>query len=139
MPEAHMLKRQRCERGDGDRIGRPGFFWSIQNILEILEGGLGLTVHVDHIPQFLQRSEDKEGVDPEGEKLPEGDLLGENQIEHQAEDARPEKVDRRSLDKAQAPEITDLLQFQLQDLLCRDRKSTRLNSSHGYISYAVFC
>src|SRR2546429_7684948 len=24
-------------------------------------------------------------------------------------------------------------------LLTRDRKSTRLNSSHGYISYAVFC
>src|SRR2546429_2592154 len=22
---------------------------------------------------------------------------------------------------------------------CRDRKSTRLNSSHGYIPYAVFC
>src|SRR2546429_1575052 len=26
-----------------------------------------------------------------------------------------------------------------QRLLKRDRKSTRLNSSHGYISYAVFC
>src|SRR2546422_8157951 len=25
------------------------------------------------------------------------------------------------------------------ELLERDRKSTRLNSSHGYISYAVFC
>src|SRR2546429_3802379 len=24
-------------------------------------------------------------------------------------------------------------------LECEDRKSTRLNSSHGYISYAVFC
>src|SRR2546422_5787123 len=24
-------------------------------------------------------------------------------------------------------------------LIIRDRKSTRLNSSHGYISYAVFC
>src|SRR2546422_2058184 len=24
-------------------------------------------------------------------------------------------------------------------MLRRDRKSTRLNSSHGYISYAVFC
>src|SRR2546422_3766382 len=24
-------------------------------------------------------------------------------------------------------------------VLSRDRKSTRLNSSHGYISYAVFC
>src|SRR2546429_1231350 len=27
----------------------------------------------------------------------------------------------------------------LNDSLSRDRKSTRLNSSHGYISYAVFC
>src|SRR2546422_4916271 len=26
-----------------------------------------------------------------------------------------------------------------QFLAFRDRKSTRLNSSHGYISYAVFC
>src|SRR2546422_6298206 len=24
-------------------------------------------------------------------------------------------------------------------IVCEDRKSTRLNSSHGYISYAVFC
>src|SRR6266436_8471399 len=28
---------------------------------------------------------------------------------------------------------------QQQVLGCLDRKSTRLNSSHGYISYAVFC
>src|SRR5256884_4223691 len=27
----------------------------------------------------------------------------------------------------------------LDDGTARDRKSTRLNSSHGYISYAVFC
>src|SRR5687768_17788181 len=27
----------------------------------------------------------------------------------------------------------------LRDPLGQDRKSTRLNSSHGYISYAVFC
>src|SRR3989449_6937327 len=26
-----------------------------------------------------------------------------------------------------------------KELIYRDRKSTRLNSSHGYISYAVFC
>src|SRR2546422_9718821 len=26
-----------------------------------------------------------------------------------------------------------------QQIGARDRKSTRLNSSHGYISYAVFC
>src|ERR1041385_2542881 len=28
---------------------------------------------------------------------------------------------------------------QTKALVLRDRKSTRLNSSHGYISYAVFC
>src|SRR2546422_7946854 len=37
----------------------------------------------------------------------------------------------------------DLVQAELLKLIAgmvnRDRKSTRLNSSHGYISYAVFC
>src|SRR2546429_8998833 len=32
-----------------------------------------------------------------------------------------------------------LLDFLRADDVNRDRKSTRLNSSHGYISYAVFC
>src|SRR2546429_6649326 len=31
-------------------------------------------------------------------------------------------------------ETTQVVEFEF-----RDRKSTRLNSSHGYISYAVFC
>src|SRR6266436_3076209 len=38
--------------------------------------------------------------------------------ERRAEDAQPARMDARNH---------------------RDRKSTRLNSSHGYISYAVFC
>src|SRR2546429_1476633 len=32
-----------------------------------------------------------------------------------------------------------LLSKKTIETLIRDRKSTRLNSSHGYISYAVFC
>src|SRR2546422_3693797 len=32
-----------------------------------------------------------------------------------------------------------ILQEPCAGLSSRDRKSTRLNSSHGYISYAVFC
>src|SRR3989449_5597772 len=31
------------------------------------------------------------------------------------------------------------LESEVEEFLYRDRKSTRLNSSHGYISYAVFC
>src|SRR2546429_4831139 len=29
--------------------------------------------------------------------------------------------------------------WKIRNIVHRDRKSTRLNSSHGYISYAVFC
>src|SRR5687768_18510436 len=36
--------------------------------------------------------------------------------------------------------LVELRQYVLRPALhCLDRKSTRLNSSHGYISYAVFC
>src|SRR2546429_5243616 len=35
--------------------------------------------------------------------------------------------------------VSGLLQKKAMTSLPEDRKSTRLNSSHGYISYAVFC
>src|SRR2546422_1473757 len=47
----------------------------------------------------------------------------------------------RSLLLQLRPRAGDLPQAGPRDGLgaARDRKSTRLNSSHGYISYAVFC
>src|SRR3989449_2240365 len=44
-------------------------------------------------------------------------------------------VDGRPLETQQLLELG----IQIADALDADRKSTRLNSSHGYISYAVFC
>src|SRR3712207_6986830 len=38
-----------------------------------------------------------------------------------------------------AAEVVELDQHRQRRLLRRDRKSTRLNSSHANISYAVFC
>src|SRR2546429_1087292 len=35
--------------------------------------------------------------------------------------------------------LQDGVEHRIRDLVGEDRKSTRLNSSHGYISYAVFC
>src|SRR2546422_1261205 len=35
--------------------------------------------------------------------------------------------------------LSGMRPFGARRLQLRDRKSTRLNSSHGYISYAVFC
>src|SRR2546429_3392986 len=45
-------------------------------------------------------------------------------------------VHKISMHECPRHKITDSFDFFPQRL---DRKSTRLNSSHGYISYAVFC
>src|SRR2546422_2703027 len=49
----------------------------------------------------------------------------------------PPRSEPRALPKRDAPK--DKPQRSDPELRRRDRKSTRLNSSHGYISYAVFC
>src|SRR5207245_7834898 len=51
--------------------------------------------------------------------------LGERQVDPQVGEA--ERAEARGLAPGQGPAVA------------RDRKSTRLNSSHGSISYAVFC
>src|SRR2546422_1662394 len=38
-----------------------------------------------------------------------------------------------------SPKAAAIIPHHRHDTHRRDRKSTRLNSSHGYISYAVFC
>src|SRR2546429_1669492 len=45
----------------------------------------------------------------------------------------------RMLAARQPPRVPHTLTQAQVEALLRDRKSTRLNSSHGYISYAVFC
>src|SRR5687768_9895599 len=50
--------------------------------------------------------------------------------------APPEATE--NLQRAEPPSGNRLLPPAALEVL-RDRKSTRLNSSHGYISYAVFC
>src|SRR2546429_5692176 len=52
--------------------------------------------------------------------------------------AAPEIADYVSALKQHSHKLVVLALRQLLRLV-RDRKSTRLNSSHGYISYAVFC
>src|SRR5687768_18167750 len=61
-------------------------------------------------------------VDPHGEAVC-SDEVG---VERKLEDASVRRA------RCQASEVGDVARP-------RDRKSTRLNSSHGYISYAVFC
>src|SRR2546422_8261815 len=50
-----------------------------------------------------------------------------------------EELDRVHEAAKRDPSFWTELNALLKDYVGRDRKSTRLNSSHGYISYAVFC
>src|SRR5205809_4128848 len=51
---------------------------------------------------------------------------------------KPVNAKKELMDSYLTDHMVNLTPSQLQNLI-GDRKSTRLNSSHGYISYAVFC
>src|SRR2546429_6966701 len=55
-----------------------------------------------------------------------------------AEVATATSADTKRFVRAEAQRLLGSLHVAEQDIAL-DRKSTRLNSSHGYISYAVFC
>src|SRR2546422_4465102 len=48
-------------------------------------------------------------------------------------------IDEAADDPVTVARVNVLGNVHVLDACVRDRKSTRLNSSHGYISYAVFC
>src|SRR2546422_1285611 len=54
-----------------------------------------------------------------------------------SKDASPEPCKTRGSEMLRAGAFQNPEFYKAQAM--RDRKSTRLNSSHGYISYAVFC
>src|SRR3712207_6849697 len=54
-------------------------------------------------------------------------------------DADPELVGLQPLGVRRPAVAPHLLGAARQDVVAQDRKSTRLNSSHANISYAVFC
>src|SRR5687768_18033835 len=50
-----------------------------------------------------------------------------------------DQVRRASDDRSRRADVREMLDKRRCSHQGADRKSTRLNSSHGYISYAVFC
>src|SRR5687768_5056458 len=108
---AQIIDRNgRCRLG----IGR-----CAQDLLEVRERRLRLPIDVDHVSHLLQRPEDEERIDEEREELPDGDLLREDQVEHQQQDHRAHEVDGRALHEAEAADVAHLPQLELEDLLRR--------------------
>src|SRR2546422_8051666 len=91
----------------------------------------------------MQASEvnlDRPCANQRAERHPREFVMGRLVHEHDRQDrgaARLMDIRDRGLDRVtRRDDVVDNQDFQGRDL---DRKSTRLNSSHGYISYAVFC
>src|SRR5690625_6142584 len=66
----------------------------------------------------------------------EGDLEGS--VIHLTQGAEPERFDSRTLPSLKHA-LAEVVPYEITYIPCGDRKSTRLNSSHVAISYAVFC
>src|SRR3954470_10924626 len=100
-----------------DRRHRLWITRRLQNLPEVDERDFGLPIDVDDVAQLLHRPEDEERVEQQREKLPDRDLLREDQIQHHEQNAGPQQVDRRTLDEAQAADVLHFLELEPQDLL----------------------
>src|SRR3989449_7709314 len=74
---------------------------------------------------------------PQGE--PEGATRAELRLHADGAAVQLDQAFREREAEARPFVAAALARVELHELLKQDRKSTRLNSSHGYISYAVFC
>src|SRR5208282_5743561 len=116
MLKTDALKLQRHQLVNRLRIGRLRIARGVENLLKIVQRDFGFAINVDDVPQLLQRRKDEKRINHQREKLPDGDLLPKNQVEHQEQNAGAQGVDRRPLDETQAAQILHFLEFELQNL-----------------------
>src|SRR2546427_11905861 len=65
--------------------------------------------------------------------LKRGTIVGKGVVNNRMSAAMFARLERAKVPTHYLGTLSD------REMLCRDRKSTRLNSSHSQISYAVFC
>src|SRR5260370_23694555 len=116
MLKTNLVKLQRHEFLNRLRIGRLRIARRVENLLKVLQRDFGFAINIDDVPQLLQRRKNEERINHQREKLPYGDLLPKNQIEHQKQNAGAQRVDGRPLDETQAAQVFHFLEFKLQNL-----------------------
>src|ERR1035438_1951667 len=115
MLKADAFELERHEFVNRFGIGGLGVARGIENVLEIIQRDFSFAIDVDHVSEFLQGAEDEEGINPEGKELADGDLLAEDQVEHQEQNTAAQRVDGCALDETQTAQILYLLEFELKD------------------------
>src|SRR5687768_15092220 len=118
MSEADISKLKRLKIRQRNRILRLRILGNREDGAKVLQRDLSLPVSVDDVAELLQRAEDEERVNEQREELTDGDLLREDQIQHEEKNARPQQVHECSLNEAETPQVPHLLQLQLKDFVC---------------------
>src|SRR2546422_11655543 len=115
MLEDHVVEIYPADAHHRNRLQGPRLSWRLQNVFEVLQRNLGLTINVDDVPDFLQRTENEERINPQREEFANRDLARKNQVKHQAEDRSAQRIYRRALNEAEAAEVLHFLQLEVED------------------------
>src|SRR5579859_864991 len=116
MLKAHLLELEGHKPFNRLRINWLGIARGVENILKVLQRHLGFAISIDNVPQLLQRSKDEKRINHERKELPDRDLLTEDQVKHQKQNAGAQRINRGSLNEAQAAQIFHFLEFQFENL-----------------------
>src|SRR2546422_7133845 len=111
---ARVAQRGRAERQSGATLSDPQQQLTVRRRVPVVREHAGIAIHFDR--------------QAEAPQLPPHHRVPGREEERRPCDGEQPRVAR--------PDVLVLMRQHEPPL---DRKSTRLNSSHGYISYAVFC
>src|SRR5207247_9622309 len=102
---------------------------------------LYISLHLTARPSFpTRRSYDLDAAIPHDLGLIDVESSHASIRQDTAPESSPAQVERRDCCRGQRePTRVTRIDYRFDLLLTPDRKSTRLNSSHEWISYAVFC
>src|SRR5262245_48544426 len=126
MSETHLVELEALQVVDGSWMRRLRVDRRRENFGVAGERRLGLAIRVDDAAQFLEWAEEEERIEEEAEELTDGDLLIEDQVQHQQQDRRADEVDGGPLHEAETADVADFLELELQDLAGRRVESVDL-------------
>src|SRR2546429_9630455 len=106
-----------------------------KNLSQAISKWLGLCRQFTHLEKLV--GADRGLVPPVRYDMPEPRTKWE--ASQQGTAVADQERSRLKLGPGPLPELPEIMESQGVRVGLLDRKSTRLNSSHGYISYAVFC
>src|SRR6185369_8084442 len=118
MPERQVVELDAVQWSQRQRISWARLYWSVEYFFHLVQRHFSFAVSINDVAHFLKRSEYEKRIDPHLKELSELNLPQIDEVQHHAQNTGAERVNAGPLNKAQATQISDLLQLQLKNLVC---------------------